>query len=195
MSKGMIVLIVVVLALIIIVGWVVGIYNTMVTQQRDVENAWAQVETQYQRRADLIPRLVETVKGFAGQELNVFTEVTQLRSQWAAADTQQEQVETTNELEGALSRLLLVSENYPELKSNENFLALQDELAGTENRVSVERKRYNDAVTTFNKTISIWPNNMFANMFGFSEETLFEATTGAEVAPEVDFNTSPVPAE
>jgi LemA protein len=187
MGKGIIALIVIVIIVIVGIAVVAGIYNAMVQKQADVQNAWGQVENQFQRRADLIPNLVETVKGYAKQEETVLTEVTRLRSQWQEATTREAQVTAANELEGALGRLMVVVENYPDLKSSQNFLALQDELAGTENRVAVERKRYNDAVTVYNKYIRVWPNSMFAAWFGFKDETLFQAEAGAEQAPEVKF--------
>jgi len=198
MSKGAIAGIIIAVIVIIIVIWVIGVYNSMVTKQADVENAWAQVENQYQRRADLIPNLVETVKGAAKQELTVFTEVTALRSQWADAvdaGDREAEIEAANGMDSAISRLLLVAENYPELKSNENFLQLQDQLEGTENRIAVERKRYNDAATVYNKYIRVWPNSMFAGWFGFTDEDLFEAEEGADEVPDVEFDIQPIEVE
>lgn len=196
MNKGAIIAIIIVVAIaLIVVAWIIGVRNSMVTKQADVENGWAQVENQYQRRADLIPNLVETVKGAAKQELTLFTEVTALRSQWTDAVSsgdREAEINTANQMDSAISRLLLVAENYPELKSNENFLALQDELAGTENRIAVERMRYNDGVTVYNKYIRVWPNSVFAGWFGFTDENLFEAEIGAEDAPEVEFDIQPV---
>ena len=196
MNKGAIIAIIVVVALILIVfAWVVGVRNSMVTKQANVEEAWAQVENVYQRRADLIPNLVETVKGAAKQELTVFTEVTALRSQWAnavATGNVEEEIATAGEMDNAISRLLLVAEDYPELKSNENFLGLQDELAGTENRIATERKRYNETVNTYNKYIRIWPKNVFAGWFGFVDENLFEAEAGADQPPTVEFDIQPI---
>lgn len=177
---------VVVIALIVVVS-LVGSYNRLVTMEETVDGAWAQVETVLQRRYDLIPNLVNTVKGFAQQELQVFTEVTRLRSQWGQAQTVEEKARVAGSLEGALSRLLLVVERYPELKSNQNFLALQDELAGTENRIAVERRRYNEAVRAYNTAIRRFPSNLVAALFGFTEKPYFEATEGAETAPQVEF--------
>lgn len=196
MGKGAIIAIIVIVAIALIVfAWVVGVRNSMVTKQADVEEAWAQVENVYQRRADLIPNLVETVKGAAKQELTVFTEVTALRSQWQDAvnsgDVNKE-IETAGEMDNAISRLLLVAEDYPELKSNENFLGLQDELAGTENRISTERRRYNETVNVYNKYIRVWPNSAFAGWFGFVDENLFEAEEGADEPPEVEFDIQPI---
>ncbi len=198
MSKGAIVGIVIAVIVIIIVVWIIGVYNSMVTKQADVTNGWAQVENQYQRRADLIPNLVETVKGAAKQELTVFTEVTALRSQWAdavSAGDRAAEIETAGELDNAISRLLLVAEDYPELKSNENFLELQDQLEGTENRIAVERKRYNDFVNVYNKYIRVWPNNIFAGWFGFVDEEWFEAEEGSDQPPEVEFDIQPIDVE
>jgi LemA protein len=180
--------------LVVLIGiglWFGGVYNSMVTAEEDVDNAWAQVENQYQRRADLIPNLVETVKGFANQEEEIFTEVARLRSQWGEAKdsgSRSDQIEAAGGLDSAISRLLLVVENYPELKSNQNFLELQAQIEGTENRISVERKRYNDSVTDFNKLIKTFPRNFIAGFFGFDEADYFEADEGADVAPAVNFN-------
>ncbi|EKD49761.1 MAG: hypothetical protein ACD_63C00054G0001 [uncultured bacterium] len=188
MNKGTIVgIIVVVIVAIIVVVWFLSLYNFMVKKDLDVDNAWSQVENQYQRRADLIPNLVETVKGFAKQELTVFTEVTEMRSRWTNAQNQEEQINAAEGLDNAIGRLLVVVEDYPELKSDENFLKLQDQLEGTENRIAVERKRYNDVVTAFNKTIKTWPNKTFARWFGFEDRKLFKAEEGVEKVPEVKF--------
>ncbi|MFC1617764.1 LemA family protein [Patescibacteria group bacterium] len=191
MSKGAIIGIVIAIAVIVFVLWIWLGYNSLINNQANVEKAWSQVENQFQRRADLIPNLVETVKGIVGQEQTVFTEVTKLRSQWADAGTRDEKIDAASGLDGAISRLLLVAENYPDLKSNQNFIALQDELAGTENRVATERKRYNDAVTVYNKSIRFFPGSVLASWFGFGEEQLFEAEEGADVAPDVEFDLLP----
>lgn len=168
----------------------IGTYNSLVAKQEAAKTAWSQVENQYQRRFDLIPNLVETVKGFAKQEREVLTEVTRLRSQWGAArssgDIGQAQ-QAARGLDTVLSRLLLVAERYPELKSNQNFLKLQDQLEGTENRISVERRRYNLTVQDYNTKIRRFPTSLLASMFGFSRMELFEAETGAERAPKVKF--------
>lgn len=181
-----VVIVVVVVGLLVVVS-VIGRYNQLVTLQEQVESSWAQVETVLQRRFDLIPNLVNTVKGYAQQESSVFTEVTRLRSQWGQARTVSEKAQVAGSLEGALSRLLLVSERYPELKSNQNFLALQDELSGTENRIAVERRRYNQAVQTYNTAIRRFPTSVIASLAGFEPETYFQATEGAETAPKVEF--------
>ncbi|MFC1721393.1 LemA family protein [Patescibacteria group bacterium] len=196
MSKGAIIAIIVVVAIALIVfAWIVGVRNSMVTRQADVENGWAQVENQYQQRLDLIGNLVEAVKGAAKQELTVFTEVTKLRSQWADAvnsGNRDQEMDTANAIDGVVSKLLLVAEDYPELKSNENFLRLQDQLEGMEHRIATERMRYNDSVTVYNKYIRVWPNSAFAVWFNFSDEELFEAEEGAEDAPQVEFDIQPI---
>ncbi len=166
-------------------GWFLFTYNGIVAAQESVDAQWAQVESQYQRRADLIPNLVETVKGFAAQEKDILENVTRLRSQWSAASTQEEKMEAARGMDSALARLLVVVENYPQLKSNENFLALQSQLEGTENRVAVERMRYNEKVRDYNTRIKQMPASIVASMYGFSARSFFEADKGAEVAPKV----------
>ena len=157
MKKGLIVVGVLVLIVLWIAGTYVGRRNEMVRKNETVKAAWSQVDNVLQRRADLIPNLVETVKGFAAQEQTVFTNIANARAAMAGAHTPQERIAANGQLDSALSRLLVVVENYPQLKSNENFLRLQDELAGTENRIAVERKRYNDAIQDYNTYISIFP--------------------------------------
>lgn len=165
-----------------------GTYNRIVVLDEAVNSSWAQVETVLQRRYDLIPNLVNTVKGFAQQEERVLTEVSRLRSQWGEAKTVSEKAQTASALEGALGRLMVVVEKYPELKSNQNFLALQDELTGTENRVSVERRRYNEAVRTYNTAVRTFPANLVGGMFGFGpRDGYFRAQEGAAQAPKVEF--------
>lgn len=168
-------------------GWFLLTYNSLVAAEESVDAQWAQVESQYQRRADLIPNLVETVKGFAAQEQEIFLEVTKYRSQWSAAATQQEKMEAARGMDSALARLLVVVENYPQLKSNENFLALQAQLEGTENRIAVERMRYNDRVRDYNTKIKRMPASYIANMYGFTPKLYFEAEKGAEAVPKVKF--------
>jgi len=171
-------------------GCVAGKYNGFVTQEENVDKAWANVETVLQRRYDLIPNLVNTVKGFADHEKELLTEVTRLRSQWGeakASGNTEQSVKTAGMLEGALGRLMVVVERYPDIKSNQNFLALQEELAGTENRISVERRRYNEAVAAYNVGIRKFPGNMMANMFGFEKKEAFEAAPEAATAPKVEF--------
>jgi LemA protein len=152
-----------------------------------VKAAWAQVENQLQRRFDLIPNLVETVKGYASHEKEVFVQVTQARSRVAGAGSVGDKIEANNQLTAALSRLLLVVERYPELKANTNFIRLQDELAGTENRIAVERRRYNEAVKTYNIKIRRFPTNLIAGMFGFEKATFFQVPKEAQQAPKVKF--------
>ena len=162
--------------------------NEMVTQREAIKNAWAQVDTAIQRRADLIPNLVETVKGFATQERTVFNDIAQARAAMAGARTPAERIAANDQLSGALARLLVVVENYPQLKSNENFLRLQDELAGTENRIAVERRKYNEVVQTYNTTIQLFPNNLVAAFSGFQrEDAYFRATDSAREVPKVKF--------
>jgi len=168
-------------------AWFFSTYNGLVTAEESVGAQWAQVESQYQRRADLIPNLVETVKGYAAQEEKIFLEVTKYRSQWSAASTQQEKIEAARGMDSALARLLVVVENYPQLKSNENFLALQAQLEGTENRIAVERMRYNENVRDYNTGIKKIPASFVAGMFGFGGKLYFEADKGAEAAPKVNF--------
>jgi LemA protein len=177
----------IVLIVLLFGGWFLSTYNGLVTAQEAVDAGWAQVESQYQRRADLIPNLVETVKGFAAQEEKVFLEVTKYRSQWGAAKTQEEKIAAANGMDSAISRLLMVSENYPQLKSNENFLALQAQLEGTENRIAVERMRYNENVRDYNTRLKKMPGSIIAGMYGFEPKLYFEAEKGTQVAPKVNF--------
>jgi len=164
-----------------------GNYNTFVRLDQAVKSAWAQVENQLQRRYDLIPNLVETVKGYAKHEREVLTEVTNARAKVGGAGTVPDKIAANNELSGALSRVLLVVERYPDLKANQNFLHLQDELAGTENRIAVERMRYNEAVKVYNQTIKSFPANLLAGMFGFKDGAFFDAPQEAKTAPKVQF--------
>ncbi len=162
-------------------------YNSLVNTEEDVSGAWADVETQLQRRADLIPNLVETVKGFAAQEKEIFKDVADARSRLLGAKGPAEVGAASSGMESALGRLLAISERYPDLKSNANFMQLQDELAGTENRVAVSRKRYNDASRSYNKTIRRFPAKIFAGMFGFDAHAYFEAEEAAKQVPKVKF--------
>jgi len=182
--------IIVVIALVIV--WTGGIYvgrrNEMVRKNEAIKAAWSQVDNQLQRRADLIPNLVETVKGFAAQEQTVFGEIAKARAALVGARTPADRIAANTQLDGALARLLVVVENYPQLKSNENFLRLQDELAGTENRIAVERKRYNDTLQDYNTYIGLFPNNLFAGWAGFKRnEDYFRAAEAARQAPKVAF--------
>lgn len=162
-------------------------YNGLVTRDEACNEAWGNVESVLQRRFDLIPNLVNTVKGYAAHEKETLEEITRLRSQWGAAKTTDEKVEAASGIERALARLLLVAENYPELKANENFIRLQDELAGTENRISVERQRYNAAVKDLNVRVRGFPGVFFARMAGIETRKPFEAAEQAAVAPTVQF--------
>lgn len=166
----------------------IGRRNEMVVKSQAVEAQWHQVDVDLQRRADLIPNLVETVKGYASQEQTVFGDIAKARSALLSAQTPQERIAANGQLEGALGRLLAIVENYPQLKSNENFLRLQDELAGTENRIAVERRRYNQTVQDYNTYIGLFPNSVFAGWAGFKpNNAYFSATdTGREV-PKVEF--------
>ena len=174
-----------VLILLIFGGKVIGWRNHLVELDEQVKKSWANIENQLQRRMDLIPNLVETVKGYAAHENEVLTEVTKARASVAGASTQQEQIDANNQLTSAISRLLVVVEKYPDLKANQNFLALQDELAGTENRISVERRRYNEAVNALNGTRRKIPYSFFAG--SFPEAVYFEASPESKEAPKVSF--------
>lgn len=179
--------IIVVLA-IIVIAWYVGTRNNLVGMNEEVNAKWAQVETQYQRRIDLIPNIVATVQGAKDFEQETLTEITRLRSTWQDNTQTESRIETANKMESALARLLVIVENYPELKSNQNFLALQDELANTENKIAVERGRYNEAVRMFNAKIKSIPANVIASGLGYTDRMYFNAATGAENPPEVEFN-------
>jgi len=164
-----------------------GSYNKFVAMDETVKSSWAQVENQLQRRYDLIPNLVETVKGYAKQEKDVLIEVTNARARVGGAGKIPDKIAANNELSGALSRLLVVVEKYPDLKSNQNFMRLQDELAGTENRIAVERRRYNEAVQAYNVAVRSFPGNIVAGIFGFEQAAFFAAPTAAKAAPQVKF--------
>ncbi len=192
MKKTWIAVAIVVVLAIGIGGSCVGRYNEIVTLNESVATGWAQVENVLQRRNDLIPNLVNTVKGYAAQEQKVFIDVAEARAKAGGAATIPEKVEANNQLTAALGRLMLVVERYPELKSNQNFLALQDELAGTENRIAVERMRYNDAVKAYNVYVRRFPANIIAGIFGYARENVyFKADEGAKSAPTVDFGAQP----
>src|ERR1700675_2525094 len=188
MKKGIVVLGILVLVALIIAGMYVGRRNVMVQKNETVKSAWAQVDVVLQRRADLIPNLVETVKGIAAQEQTVFHDIASARSALLGAQTPADKIAANGQLDGALERLLLIVENYPLLKSNENFLRLQDELAGTENRIAVERKRYNDAIQDYNTYIGLFPNNIFAGWAGFQRNNAyFTASETSRATPKVQF--------
>lgn len=188
---------VILLAVGMLVVWGISSYNNMVSLEQSVIQQWSQVENQYQRRADLIPNLVNTVKGYADFEKDVLTKVTEARSRVSQFNITPEVLNDPQafakfqslqgELSGALSRLLVTVENYPQLKANENFLQLQAQLEGTENRISVERKKFNEVVQSYNTTIKRFPASMLAGMFGFGEKQYFKAIQGAETPPKVEF--------
>ena len=185
-------LLIVVVVLALIAVWVGGMYvnrrNDMVRKDEAVKAAWSQVDVVLQRRADLIPNLVETVKGFAAQERTVFGDIANARAALLGARTPADRIAANNQLDGALGRLLAIAENYPQLRSNENFLRLQDELAGTENRIAVERRRYNETLQDYNAYIRLFPNNVFAGWAGFKRnEAYFEAPAPARQVPKVEF--------
>jgi LemA protein len=186
MSKAVIVIIVLALIAFLVFGQYVSVRNT---KNEAVKAAWSQVDIVLQRRADLIPNLVETVKGYAKQEQTVFGDIAKARSALLSAGNPSDKIAANQQLDGALGRLLAIVENYPQLKSNENFLRLQDELAGTENRIAVERRRYNEALQDYNTYIQKFPNNIYAGWVGFKpNEAYFQAAEGSREAPKVNFS-------
>ena len=201
MKRSTIIILAVVGGLLIIClslfGWATGMYNSLVKLNETVNQAWAQVQNQYQRRADLVPNLVETVKGYAQHESQVFTDVAEARASVGKLTitpdvlNNPEAFRKFNEAQGALSsvlsRLMAVAENYPQLKANENFLQLQSQLEGTENRIAVERRRFNEVVQDYNVKVRTFPTMIFAGIFGFSQKQYFQAEPGAEKAPKVQF--------
>ena len=189
--KSILVTLGVIAGLALVVGmWFMGSYNAMVAGDERVQTAWSNVETQYQRRFDLIPNLVGSVQGILTQEQEIFSEIAQARTQYAGSKngTREEQVEAYGQYESVVGRLLVVMENYPQLRSYENVRALTDELAGTENRVLVSRDRYNAEVQTWNVSIKRFPRNILAGMFGFETKVRFESEEGSEKAPKVQLN-------
>lgn len=193
MKKLAIVLVVLIVLGAILVGGYYSRRNQMVAKNEAVKAAWSQVDIVLQRRADLIPNLVETVKGFAAQEQTVFGDIANARAALLGAHTPADRIAANGQLDGALGRLLLIVENYPQLKSNENFLRLQDELAGTENRIAVERRRYNDALQDYNTYIGLFPQSIVARIAGFKRnEAYFQASEASRQVPKVEF---PAPAK
>jgi LemA protein len=186
-KKLLIIAAIIVLVILIPYSYLKGTYNSLVTLDEGVKAAWAQVENQLQRRYDLIPNLVETVKGYAAHEKEVFLKVTEARAKVGGATTIGDKIAANNGLSAALSRLLLVVERYPDLKANTNFIRLQDELAGTENRIAVERRRYNETVKAYNIKIRRFPTNLLAGLFGFEKATFFEVPKERQEAPKVKF--------
>ena len=196
MKKGLIVLIIVVAVVLILFFWIKGMYNTLVRMDEAVSQAWAQVENVYQRRADLVPNLVSTVKGYAEHESSTLEAVVEARAKATQATVDPSSLSeeelsrfmsAQNELGTAIGRLLVSVERYPDLKANQNFLELQAQLEGTENRITVERQKFNEAARSYNVTVRRFPNNIFAGMFGFEKKGYFEASEGAEQAPVVSF--------
>ncbi|MAG44415.1 LemA family protein [bacterium] len=182
-KKTIIIVAIITVLLLIFIAYPWGTYNSLVRAQESIKAQWQQVETQYQRRFDLIPNLVNSVKGIMEQEKEIFGNLAEARSKYAGAPS----AENASGVESALSRLLLIMENYPELRSAETVSGLMAELAGTENRVAIERRRYNEKVESYNKSIKIFPKNILANIFGFSEESYFESAEGADIVPNVEF--------
>ncbi len=188
MKKIWIVLIVVAVLVLMLGGSLVSRRNEMVRKSESINATWAQVDVVLQRRADLIPNLVATVKGIAAQEQTVFGDIANARAAMMGARTPRERIAANNQLDGALGRLFVIVENYPQLRSNENFLRLQDELAGTENRIAIERRRYNESLRGYNTYIGLFPNNLVAGFSGFTRnEDYFEAAQAAREAPQVEF--------
>lgn len=188
MKKGLIVLGLIGAIIFILISVYIFYYNRLVSLNESITAAWAQVENQLQRRYDLIPNLVNTVKGYAKHEKEIFTYIADARAKLATAKTISEKISASRELETALSRLLAIAENYPQLKANENFIRLQDELAGTENRIATERRRYNETVKTYNILVQKFPSNIVAKIAGFEKKDIyFEAKPEAKETPKVEF--------
>jgi len=195
MKKVLLVAVVLAVIAFLAGSWYFGRRNQMAIKREAVNAAWAQVDVVLQRRADLIPNLVETVKGFAAQEQTVFGEIAKARSAYLSAGTPAEKIAANAEVDRAMVKVLALAENYPQLKSNENFLRLQDELAGTENRIAVERRRYNEAVQDYNTFIALFPNSLVASMGGFARnDAYFKTEEGARQAPKVNFSPAPAAA-
>jgi len=195
MKIALIVLAVLLISALMLGSSFIGRRNQMAVKREAVNASWAQVDVVLQRRADLIPNLVETVKGFAAQEQTVFGEIAKARAAYLSAGTPAEKIAANGQLDRAMVKFLAVTENYPQLKSNENFLRLQDELAGTENRIAVERRRYNETVQDYNTFIALFPNSLVASMSGFTRnDAYFKTEEGARAVPKVSFGTPNPPA-
>jgi len=194
MGKGLIAVIILALIALVIFGQYVTVRNTLVSKNEAVKSAWSEVDVNLQRRADLIPNLVETVKAYAKQEQTVFGDIANARSALLSARSPSDKIAANNQLDGALGRLLAIAENYPQLKSNENFLRLQDELAGTENRIAVARKRYNEGLQDYNTYVQQFPASVFACWAGFKpNDAYFKAAEGSREVPKVNFGTPAQP--
>jgi LemA protein len=194
MGKGLIAVIILVLIALVVFGQYVTVRNTLVSKNEAVKSAWSEVDVNLQRRADLIPNLVETVKAYAKQEQTVFGDIANARSALLSARSPSDKIAANNQLDGALGRLLAIAENYPQLKSNENFLRLQDELAGTENRIAVARKRYNDSLQDYNTYVQQFPASLLAGWAGFKpNDAYFKAAEGSREVPKVNFGTPAQP--
>lgn len=178
-------IVIAVVVVVLLYGW--STYNSLVTGTVGIDGQWAQVETQYQRRFDLIPNLVESVKGIMKQEVEVFSDITEARTRYSGAMTVDDKARAAGQVESALGRLLVIAENYPQLKSSDTVQTLMSQLEGTENRVAVERKRFNDAIASYNLKTKRFPSNILASLFGFNERAYLEAAAGAENAPQVSF--------
>ena len=185
---GMIAIAAVAVVAVLLVLWFIGTYNSLIGADQNVKNAWANVETQYQRRIDLIPNLVNSVKGYMQFEKSVLTSITALRSQWMSAQTAEEKVGVANQLESALKTIMLTYEAYPNIKADTTVTALMDELAGTENRIAVARMNYNEAILGYNNLVKFIPSNFVAGFMGYLEKTMFAAVAGAETAPVVNIS-------
>lgn len=188
MKKSTIIILVIAVVIVLIIGMLGISYNGIVSKSEEVDNKFATIDTMLQRRADLIPNLVNTVKGYASQEKEVINSVTEARAKLAGAGTVAEKSEADGELTSALNRLMIVVENYPDLKSSQNFAQLADELEGTENRIAVARKDYNDAVKTYNVKVKKFPTNLIVGMFGYEQKDYFEASEGSKEVPDVQFD-------
>jgi LemA protein len=194
MGKGLIAVIILALIALVVFGQYVTVRNTLVSKNEAVKSAWSEVDVNLQRRADLIPNLVETVKAYAKQEQTVFGDIANARSALLSARSPSDKIAANNQLDGALGRLLAIAENYPQLKSNENFLRLQDELAGTENRIAVARKRYNDSLQDYNTYVQQFPASLLAGWAGFKpNDAYFKAAEGSREVPKVNFGTPAQP--
>ena len=175
--------------IVLLIIWIIGIYNGLVSSRQKVDNAWSQIDVTLQRRCDLIPNFVETVKGYMNHESETFEKITALRTSWANSSSVEEKANLNNELSGALKTIMAVSENYPDLKSNTNFSELSEELRNTENKIAFSRQFYNDSVTRYNTKLELFPSNIVANMFNFKPKSLFAAESAeARKNVKVDFN-------